>query len=61
MEFRELKQSVEKIEMSDEMQNRIIKNCRLSAVHELEESTMKTRVKCGLFPGQDMVGRRVGW
>jgi len=28
MEFRELKQSVEKIEMTDAMQNRIIRNCR---------------------------------
>ena len=44
MEFRELKQSVEKIEMSEEMQNRIIRNCRLSAVHEQEEITMKNRV-----------------
>ena len=44
MEFRELKQSVEKIEMSDEMQNRIIRNCRLSAVHETEEITMRNRV-----------------
>jgi len=44
MEFRELKQSVEKIEMSDEMQNRIIRNCRLSAVHETEEIIMKNRV-----------------
>ena len=44
MEFRELKQSVEKIEMSDEMQNRIIRNCRASAVHKTEELTMRNRV-----------------
>ena len=44
MEFREeLKQSVEKIGMSDEMQNRIIRNCRISAVHKTEEITMKNR------------------
>ena len=44
MEFRELKQSVEKIEMSDKMQNRIIRNCRASAVHKTEELTMRNRV-----------------
>ena len=44
MEFRALKQSVEKIEMSDEMKKRIIRNCRESAVHEMEEITMKNRV-----------------
>ena len=44
MEFRELKQSVEKIEMPDEMQNRIIRNCRASAVHKMEETTMRNRV-----------------
>ena len=43
MEFRALKQSMEKIELSDEMQNRIIRNCRLSELHEMEEITMKTR------------------
>lgn len=44
MEFRELKQSVEKIEMSDEMQNRIIRNCCALAVHKTEEITMRNRV-----------------
>ncbi|MBE6995543.1 MAG: hypothetical protein E7429_02260 [Ruminococcaceae bacterium] len=44
MEFRELKQSVEKIKMSEEMQNRIIRNCRASAVHKTEEITMRNRV-----------------
>lgn len=44
MEFRELKQSVETIEMPDEMQDRIIKNCRASAVHRTEEIIMKNRV-----------------
>ena len=44
MEFKELKQSVEKIKMSDEMQNRIIRNCHTSAVHKTEEITMRNRV-----------------
>ena len=44
MEFRELKQFVETIEMPDEMQDRIIKNCRASAVHKTEELTMRNRV-----------------
>lgn len=44
MEFRELKQSVQKIEMPDEMQDRIIRNCRASAVHRTEEIIMKNRV-----------------
>ena len=43
MEFRELKQSVEKIEMPDEMQHRIIRNCRASAVYKTEEITMRNR------------------
>ncbi len=43
MEFRERKQSVETIEMPDEMQNRIIRNCCASAVHETEENTMRNR------------------
>lgn len=42
MEFKELKQSVETIEVPDEMQNRIIRNCHASAVHKTEENTMKT-------------------
>ena len=45
MEFRELKRSVEKIEMSDEMRDRIIRNCRLSELHEMEKITMKTATK----------------
>lgn len=44
MEFRDLKHSVEKIELSNEMKNRIIQNCRLSAAHEMEEISMKNRV-----------------
>jgi len=44
MDFRDLKKSMEKIEMSDEMENRIITNCRLAAVQEMEENTMKKRV-----------------
>ena len=44
MEFRDLKHSVEKIELSNEMKNRIIQNCRLSAAHEVEEISMKNRV-----------------
>lgn len=43
MEFEDLKQSMEKIEMSDEMRNRIIRNCRLWAVHETEKITMKNK------------------
>lgn len=44
MEFRDLKHSVEKIELSNEMKNRIIQNCRLSVAHEVEEISMKNRV-----------------
>ena len=43
MDFGNLKTSIEKIEMSDEMQARIIKNCRLSASYKTEEFTMKKR------------------
>ena len=43
MDFGNLKTSIEKIEMSDEMQARIIKNCRLSATYKTEEFTMKKR------------------
>ncbi len=43
MDFGNLKTSIEKIEMSDEMQARIIKNCRLSTTHKTEEFTMKKR------------------
>ncbi len=45
MEFRELKQCMEKIEMSGEMQDRIIRNCRLSAAQKTEETTMKNSVR----------------
>ena len=43
MEFRELKQSVQKIEMPAEMQDRIIRNCRASAVHKTEETIMRNK------------------
>lgn len=43
MDFGNLKKSIEAIEMSDEMQARIIKNCRLSTTHKTEEFTMKKR------------------
>lgn len=43
MEFGNLKQSIEKIEMSDEMRNRIIQNCRISAVNEKEVFFMKNK------------------
>ena len=43
MDFGNLKKSIEAIEMSDEMQARIIKNCRLSASYKTEEFTMKKR------------------
>lgn len=45
MDFGALKKSVKAIEMSDEMQNRIITNCRLATVYEMEEITMKKRIK----------------
>ncbi len=44
MDFGKLKQSMETIEMSDATKNRIIRNCRLSAVHETEEIIMKKRI-----------------
>ncbi len=44
MEFKDLKKSMENIKMSDEMQKRIIRNCRSAAVRETEEITMKKRV-----------------
>ena len=44
MECKALKQSVEKIEMPDEMKQRIIRNCRLSAAHETEETTMRKKL-----------------
>ena len=44
MEFGGLKQSVEKIEMPEEMKQRIIRNCRLSAAHKTEEITMKKKL-----------------
>ena len=43
MEFRELKQSVQKIEMPAEMQDRIIRNCRASAVHKTEITIMRNK------------------
>ena len=44
MDFGNLKTSIEKIEMSKEMQARIIKNCCLLASYKTEEFTMKKRI-----------------
>lgn len=46
MEFGDLKKAVEKLELSEEMQARIIQNCRLTAASEKEKNTMK---KKGIF------------
>ena len=44
MKFKDLKRSAETIQMSEEMQARIIQNCRGAAVHETEELPMKNRI-----------------
>lgn len=43
MDFENLKKSVQSIKMSDEMQTRIIKNCRSTARQETEDIPMKKR------------------
>ena len=43
MDFENLKKSVQSIKMSDEMQTRIIKNCRCAGIYKTEEISMKKR------------------
>lgn len=54
MDYKRLKSLVEKIELSEEMRARIIKNCESHALYETEESTMPKSKTGRRFKGPAM-------